>query len=201
MSGKGALTRNPPSPKCWTDCSAGTCASLIALLGEGDHTGKRLRFNDSFGTSRIFKVAGQNGHMWLLHHANVVDEGEVHLFVRQIALKLVRAAFNLETNEIEITSLFSGDVLMSLKYEPLSRATWGHLTELVNKQLGLPEKRTVLFPPAYMLAQDMEEWQKKPRVRVQVRAHLGLSKTMREDKKVRFVKKKQEGAKSKAKTQ
>ena len=90
---------------------------------------------------------------------------------------------------------------MSLKYEPLSRATWGHLTELVNKKLGLPDKRTVLFPPGYLLAQDMEQWQNKPTVRVQVRTHLGLSKRMHEDKKIRFVKKKQEGAKSKAKTE
>ena len=71
----------------------------------------------------------------------------------------------------------------------------------MNKQLGLPEKRTILFPPAYMLAQDMEQWQNKPRVRVQVRTNLGLTKRMHEDKKIRFVKKKQEGAKSKAKTE
>ena len=76
MPGKGALTRNPPLPKRWNDCSPGTCASLVALLGEGDHTGKKVRFNDSFGTSRIFKVAGQNGCMWLLHHPNVVDKGQ-----------------------------------------------------------------------------------------------------------------------------
>ena len=69
----------------------------------------------------------------------------------------VRAAFNLEANEIEITSIFTGEVKMSLKYEPLSPASWGHLMELVNKQLGLPDKRTVLFPPSCMLAEDMEQ--------------------------------------------
>lgn len=199
MPGKGALTRNPPLPKHWNDCSAGTCAYLcLALLGEGDHTNKKVRFN-SFGTSRIFKVAGQNGCMWLLHHPNVVDEGQVHLLVRQVVMTYVRAAFNLEAKEIEITSIFTGDVKMSLKYEPLSRASWGHLTELVNKQLGLPDKRTVLFPPSCMLAQDMEQWHKKPRDRVQVRTQLGLTKGLHEDKKIRSVKK--HGAKSKDKSQ
>ena len=200
MPGKGALTRNLPLPKRWNDCSPGTCASLVALLGEGDHTGKKVRFNDSFGTSRIFKVAGQNGCMWLLHHPNVVDEGQVRLLVRQVVMTYVRAAFNLEANEIEITSIFTGEVKMSLKYEPLSPASWGHLTELVNKQLGLPDKRTVLFPPSCTLAEDMEQWHKKPRVRVQVRTQLGLTKGLHEDKRIRFVKK-HFGAKSKDKSQ
>lgn len=188
---KGCMTVAAPPPNVWNDCTAGTCTSLDGLqeMQLDEVVGKRVRFNDSYGVTRIFTCLGSNGGSFVLRHPQVKDEGEVVLLVRQISLKLLRATYKADDMTISVDSAISGNQVFAVPYEEHSRMSWGMFTEIVNKKCKLADGRVVLFPADVTEPEEMEAWKAKPRVRVQVRSLLKVVAKEHHDRKKRYVRK------------
>lgn len=160
----------------WSNCSPQTCRNLQRLADcEERALGTKTSFIDSFGTSRTFTCIGHDGATLTLHHANVVNEGPVTLLCRPVSRKLLVTDHNVMQQAIQVRSMLTGNVVMSVPFQNHCDQSWARFTSKIAEMLEMPEGRVLLLPPGYVEADEIAAWTQKPNSRMLVRTLLRVA--------------------------
>lgn len=170
----------------WNDCSLQTSVNLQRLADQGaEAVGVKTTFIDSFGTSRTFTCIGHDGATLTLHHTHVVNEGPVTLLCRPISQKLLATHYNVKHQAIQLSSMLTGELVISVQLQHHCDESWGRFTNKIAEMLEVPKGRVLLLPPGYVEADQIASWMRKPNNRMMVRNLLNVPREKQSRKRVR----------------